>query len=132
MPCAASDAPRAARTVKKWARVSGDEAHGLRRGAWYPVVGSAKSDLVLLDVNRTNRPVNSSGLQFAENKPTKWSVVRREPKELAALRASSASLGPVYGVCPHCRARVAIAPDSLEASCPRCKAVSEIDWDNPC
>ncbi len=116
----------------KWARVSKDEAHGLRRGAWYTVVGDAESELVLLDVNKSNRPVNRSSLDFADEQPTKWSVVRRNPEDHAALRASTAKLGPVYGVCPLCRARVAIAPDASEAHCPRCKEVSEVDWDNPC
>jgi hypothetical protein len=116
----------------KWARVSRDEAHGLRRGAWYAVVGDAESDLVLLDVAKSNRPVNRTSLEFADQKPTKWSVVRRKPDDHAALRASSASLGPVYGVCPLCRARVSLAPTAREAQCPRCKEKSEIDWANPC
>ena len=116
----------------KWARVSKDEAHGLRRGAWYAVVGDGEADLVLLDVNKSNRPVNRSSLEFADEKPSKWSVVQRNPEEHAAIRASSADLGPVYGVCPLCRARVSIAPEASDAHCPRCKEVSEIDWDNPC
>lgn len=116
----------------RWARVSKEEAHGLRRGAWYPVVGDAKSMLVLLDVNKSNRPVTKTSLEFSETKPNKWSVVRREPDDHAALRASTANLGPVYGVCPICRARVAITPNAPDAPCPHCKEVSEIDWDNPC
>lgn len=116
----------------KWARISKEEAHGLRRGAWYAVVGDDESLFVLLDVNRSNRPANRSSLEFSDEKPTKWSVVQRNPTEQAAIRASSAELGPVYGVCPLCRARVAIAAEAREAHCPRCKEVSEVDWDNPC
>jgi hypothetical protein len=104
----------------------------MRRGAWYAVVGDAESMLVLLDVNRSNRPVSRTSLEFTEEKPTKWSIVQRNADERAALRASTAKLGPVYGVCPLCRARVSIAPEASVASCPRCKEVSEIDWDNPC
>jgi hypothetical protein len=116
----------------KWARVAREEAHGLRRGAWYPVVGDTESLLVLLDVNKSNRPVNRTSLEFTEDKPTRWSIVRRQPEERAALRASTAQLGPVYGVCPLCRARVAIADGAEQASCPRCKEVSKVDWDHPC
>ena len=116
----------------KWARVSKDEAHGMRRGAWYAVVGDAESNLVLLDVNRSNRPVSRTSLEFTEEKPSKWSVVQRDAEDRVALRASTAKLGPVYGVCPLCRARVSIVPDAHEARCPRCKEVSEVDWDNPC
>jgi len=116
----------------RWARVSKEEAHGLRRGAWYPVVGDGEASLVLLDVNKTNRPVNRSSLEFTEVRPDKWSVVSRSPEEQAALRASAAKLGPVYGVCPLCRGRVPIVPDAKEAQCPNCKELSEVDWAHPC
>ncbi len=116
----------------RWARVFREEAHGLRRGAWYPVVGDGESEIVLLDVNKTNRPVNRSSLEFTDEQPKKWSVVSRNPDEQAALRASTAKLGPVYGVCPLCRARMAIAQGANEARCPRCKELSEVDWANPC
>ena len=123
---------RAEESAMKWARVAKEEAHGMRRGAWYAVVGDGKSKLVLLDVNRSNRPVNRSSLEFTDEKPHKWSVVQRDAEDQAAVRASSAELGPVYGVCPLCRARVSIVPEANEASCPRCEEVSEVDWDHPC
>ena len=123
---------RAEEGAMRWARVAKEEAHGMRRGAWYAVVGDAESMLVLLVVNRSNRPVNRSSLEFTEEKPTKWSVVQRDAEDEAALRASTAHLGPVYAVCPLCRERVSISPEASEASCPRCKELSEIDWDHPC
>ena len=119
-------------TPGKWARVSGEEAHGLRRGAWYAVVGDSTSALVVLDVNRDNRPVNRSSLEFTEERPTKWSVVKRDPAAGAAQRASDAKLGLVYGVCPNCSSRAPLARDSLKETCSRCSTESEVDWDNPC
>ena len=102
----------------KWARVSRSEAYGLRRGAWYPVVSESSSSLVVLDVNKENRPANRSSLEIRDEKPEIWSVVRREPNQAAAQRASNASLGPVYGVCPGCRARILMTQRDETFACP--------------
>ena len=65
----------------KWARVAKAEAHGLRRGAWYPVVNDTTDSMIVLDVNKENRPVSRAWLQFRDQRPTKWSVVRRDPED---------------------------------------------------
>ncbi len=116
----------------KWARVCRSEAHGLRRGAWYPVVGESNSELVVLDVNKSNRPANRSSLEIRDEQPTTWSVVRREPTQAAARRASEASLGPVYAVCPKCRARVLLAAREETFPCPECGSEYPVDWEHPC
>ncbi len=116
----------------KWARVRQTEAHGLRRGAWYAVVNGADSNTVLLDVNKSNRPVNRGNLEFSEEKPDKWSVVKRDPDEGAARRASNKGMGLSYGVCPSCRERILLDPSDQSATCPSCSSKHEVDWDNPC
>ncbi|MFQ5704061.1 MAG: hypothetical protein ACE5HT_08575 [Gemmatimonadales bacterium] len=116
----------------QWARVSNAEAHGLRRGAWYPVVNTSSNGLVFLDVNRENRPVNRQSLEFTEEKPNQWSVVSRDPQDGAAMRASTADLGPIYGVCPHCRGRIALPEGVDAATCPICGLESDVDWDHVC
>jgi ribosomal protein S27AE len=116
----------------KWARVCRSEAHGLRRGAWYPVVGDADNSLVILDVNKSNRPASRASLEIRDNKPEHWSVVRRDPDQEAAQRASSAKLGPVYAVCPNCRERVVLAGREETYRCPECGAEYPVDWENPC
>jgi hypothetical protein len=116
----------------KWARVCRTEAHGLRRGAWYPVVGDSDNSLVILDVNKSNRPANRATLEIREERPDRWSVVRREPGQEAAQRASDASLGPVYAVCPRCRERVMLAGREEEYTCPGCGSDYPVDWENPC
>ena len=116
----------------RWARVSHGEAHGLRRGAWYPVVSESNSVLVILDVNKSNRPVNRANLEFSDERPTQWSVVRRSPDREAARRAAEASLGPVYGVCPNCRSRTMLNGREESFTCPECQAEFPVDWDSPC
>lgn len=116
----------------KWARVCRSEAHGLRRGAWYPVVSESNDSLVILDVNKENRPANRSNLEIRDEKPEIWSVVRREPDQEAAQRASHKSLGPVYGVCPSCRNRILMTTRQDTYSCPECGVEHPVDWDHPC
>jgi hypothetical protein len=116
----------------KWARVCKSEAHGLRRGAWYVVVSESNNSLVILDVNKSNRPANRHSLEIREEKPDSWSVVRRDPDQEAAQRASDAELGPVYGVCPGCRARAKMAGRDATFTCPECNSDFPVDWDNPC
>lgn len=116
----------------KWARVKQSEAYGLRRGAWYPVVHNGGSSTVVLDVNKSNRPVNRTNLEFSDEKPYRWSVVKRDPDERAARRANDAELGALYGVCPSCNGRAALDPSAVKSTCQSCGSESEIDWANPC
>jgi hypothetical protein len=116
----------------RWARVRQSEAHGLRRGAWYPVVSNGNSGTVVLDVNKSNRPVHRTNLEFSERKPDKWSVVKRDPGERAAKRADDANLGTQYGVCPQCRERTVLHDSESSSICPACETEFEIDWENPC
>ena len=116
----------------QWARVCNAEAHGLRRGAWYAVVNTSSNGLVFLDVNRQNRPVNRESLELTETQPDQWSVVSRDARDGAAMRASGAALGPTYGVCPHCRGRAVLESSDELVACPICLKESGVDWTNVC
>ena len=116
----------------KWARVYRSETYGLRRGAWYPVVRESDSTVIILDVNKENRLVNREGLEIRETKPEVWSIVRRSPDQEAAQRASDASLGPVYGVCPECQNRILMTTRPESYTCPKCGIEHDVDWDHPC
>ncbi len=116
---------------KRWARVSEAEAHGLRRGAWYPVINDDKA-LVVLDVQKKHRPVSREYLEFRDGPPNRWSVVRRDPSEPPAKRASGADLQATYGVCPRCYERTNLIDGEEELKCPSCGEESEVDWSNPC
>jgi hypothetical protein len=117
---------------KRWARVRLAGAHGLRRGAWYPVVNDKKPTIVFLDVNKRNVAVDRTLLEFSETKPTQWSVVVRDAHERGTERASAASLNRVYAVCPRCRARTNLDHGEREARCPVCAGDFEVDWQHRC
>jgi hypothetical protein len=119
-------------TPKRWARVRATRAHGLRRGAWYAVVNDAKPGIVFLDVSKRNVAVDRSLLEFRDRPPDSWSVVVRNPEDIASQRAGAAHFNPTYGVCPQCRARSNLVAGASRTRCARCGGDFAIDWVNTC
>jgi len=116
---------------KQWARVRQAGAHGLRRGAWYPVVNSSKPTIVFLDVNLRNVAMDRTLLDIQEGRPNRWSVVAlSEP--VASRRSDWVDLDATYGVCPDCRARANLPIGATHALCDHCGGEYPIDWDHPC
>jgi hypothetical protein len=120
------------RNQRWWGRVGRAGVPGLRRGAWYPVLDDARPDSVTLDVNRQSVTVERGLVELTTEKPRKWSVVRWNPREDEAKRASQANLGPTYGVCPNCRGRSNLHLSDTQRKCPVCELLFEIDWGSAC
>lgn len=117
---------------RHWARPKQSGAHGLRRGAWYVIVNSTGS-LVVLDVRRKNVLVPRSMVDIAQSKPEKWSVVQWQESQLEARRVSEMNLGLTYGVCPACGDRAPLdPPDAKRMTCEHCGGEFEVDWEHPC
>src|SRR5947207_15497712 len=91
--------------VKGWARVGPAGAHTLRRGAWYPVVRISSSNIVVLDVNRHNVPVDRRFLEIRYHPPERWTIVRFEPPIIERL---ARCFPRTYAVWPTGRARQGI------------------------
>jgi hypothetical protein len=118
---------------RKWARVLQSGAHGLRRGAWYPVVNDSSPTFVIIDVSKKNIPVDRKSIQLADDKPTLWSVVDWPPGKPVPQRMTEQNLPRTYGVCPYCRSRSSgLGREVLELQCVECGAVAKVDWSNPC
>ena len=116
--------------VKGWARVGPAGAHTLRRGAWYPVVRISSSNIVVLDVNRHNVPVDRRFLEIRYHPPERWSIVRCTPRDIERV---GRTFPLTYAVCPFCRARsVEVFDDTLALTCPDCGREAPVDWENPC
>ena len=116
---------------RKWARVKRAGAHGLRRGAWYPVLND-RPTIVVLDVAKRAVPMDRSLLDFRDRPPDSWSVVENDPASSAGRRASESSLTWTYGVCPHCRERQNLEPGVSPLRCEDCGETSPVDWENTC
>ncbi|HWP38221.1 MAG TPA: hypothetical protein VNL18_11780 [Gemmatimonadales bacterium] len=124
--------PRPVMNAKKWARVKRSGTHGLRRGAWYPVVADPNSGMLVLNVRRDNVPVLRAHVDLSEAPPTHWSVVQWDEKQPGATRATKENLGLVYGVCPGCAGRAQLPPQTQRLTCPECGREFPVDWDHPC
>ena len=114
--------------AKGWARVGPSGAHTLRRGAWYPVVRISSSNIVVLDVNRKNVPVDKRLLEIRYQPPEGWTVVQCE----ARMQQRVGRLFPLtYAVCPSCRNRQAFATPSTELTCERCRTTAPLAPEEP-
>ena len=116
---------------RKWARVKRAGAHGLRRGAWYPVLNDRPA-IVVLDVAKRAIPMDRTLLDFRDDPPGAWSVVKNDPQSTQARRASESELEWTYGVCPHCRERQNLAEGETDATCQDCGKAAPVDWEHPC
>ncbi len=116
--------------VEKWARAK-PGTHGLRRGAWYPVVNEAVNSMVVLDVRKNNVPVPRDMLVLLDGPPSTWTVVQWHESERGAQRASEEILGLTYAVCPACHARARlIPPDAERLTCPECQGSFDVNWND--
>ncbi|MGH7701188.1 MAG: hypothetical protein ACREMJ_11815 [Gemmatimonadales bacterium] len=112
--------------AKGWARVGPAGAHTLRRGAWYPVVRISSSNIVVLDVNRKNVPVDKRLLEIRYHPPERWTIVQCEPR---VLQRVGRVFPLTYAVCPTCRHRQAVDRDLGEMACDRCRKSAALAWD---
>ncbi|HXV86151.1 MAG TPA: hypothetical protein VD793_05615 [Gemmatimonadales bacterium] len=119
-------------SAKKWARVKRTGTHGLRRGAWYPVVSDPNSGLLILSVRQNNVPVLRAHVEVSDSAPQSWSVVRWEETQRGVRRASEQNLGLTYAVCPGCAERARLDMDAPSLTCAVCGGAFPVDWEHPC
>jgi hypothetical protein len=117
---------------RQWARIKRPSGHGLRRGAWYPVLDDTRGDALTLNVGSQSVTVDRATVELTSEKPHKWSVVRWNPRDDEARLAAQAMLGPTYGVCPNCRGRSNLDATDTQKKCPVCELLFEIDWGSSC
>ena len=118
--------PQTRLQAKGWARVGPGGAHTLRRGAWYPVVHISSGNIVVLDVNRRNVPVDRRLLEFRYHPPERWSIVRARQQDVERL---GRPFPLTYAVCPTCRNRQAFEARVDQMGCDRCKRAAPLAWD---
>lgn len=107
----------------QWARLRGETAVPLRRGAWYRVLRVTASDAVL-DVHQRVVNVPLAVLQVVTRPPTAWAIV---PRGAHSARIPQ-SWGPRYAVCPRCHARSALPKGPVSLRCPTCSGVFDVGW----
>ena len=122
---------RSAMGPEKWARPK-PGTHGLRRGAWYPVVNEMGSTaMIVLDVRKNNVAVPRDMLVLSEAAPSMWTVVRWQESQRGAERAIQENHGLTYIVCPACQTRAdAAPPETPHLKCAHCDGAYTVDWEN--
>jgi len=100
-----------------------------RAGAWYPVVGEASGERVVLAVRGKRVAVQRSLVEIRPDRPQAFTVVVLSRAYSAELReAHGADVERIYAVCPLCAARVRTFEDQATATCAKCGHTAEVAW----
>jgi hypothetical protein len=112
----------------------------LRQGAWYPVLSSGATRLVL-EVSGRQLAVRQEALEVRSRRPDRFTVVYKPRQDPNPARGTAADVGRVYAVCPICAARVPLAhrPElttsgawaaghSQTARCDKCGHKGDVAW----
>ncbi|PYP49344.1 MAG: hypothetical protein DMD45_14825 [Gemmatimonadetes bacterium] len=109
---------------QQWARVKGAATAGLRRGAWYRVVGlTSREAVVAVEAQEVRLPRRA--LEFASVPPHTWTLVPTPP----TARGMAVRAGELYGVCPGCRTRAPVRGSPQSLRCPRCAGIYKVGWE---
>ena len=100
-----------------------------RAGAWYPVVGEASSDRVVLTVRGRRVAVQKSLVEIRPDRPQAFTVVVLSRAYSAEMRqAHGTDVARIYAVCPVCAARIRTFEGQATAACPKCGHSAEVAW----
>jgi DNA-directed RNA polymerase subunit RPC12/RpoP len=100
-----------------------------RAGAWYPVVGEASGERVVLAVRGKRVAILKKLLEIRPERPAVFTVVVRSRDTVTSvLKSSGAEISRVYAVCPICTQRVRVLEGQPMARCPKCGHHADVAW----
>ena len=99
-----------------------------RAGAWYPVVGEANNERVVLEVRGRRVAIPRKFLEIRTDRPKVFTVVVRSRDTADNVIAGGRDMDRVYAVCPVCTNRVRILQNQPAASCAECNHRGEVAW----
>jgi len=99
-----------------------------RAGAWYPIVGEAGDERVVLEIRGRRVAVQKKLLEIRAERPDRITVVSRGVQEESPAAGKAWDLGRTYGVCPACGARIRLFGDVPNATCGECGHRGEVAW----
>jgi len=114
-----------------WARVW-PTAHPFARpepraGAWYPIVGEASGERVVLEIRGKHVAIQRRLLEIRDERPKVFTVIVRS-LDAPAPAAAGAPISRIYAVCPACGQRVHVLDEQPRAVCPHCGHEAEVAW----
>jgi hypothetical protein len=100
-----------------------------RAGAWYPVVGEASGNRVVLQVGGRRVAVPKNLLEIRTDQPHAFTVVCRSRAYSAELRdALGTEVARLYAVCPVCAERLLVVEPQPMATCGKCGHHANVAW----
>jgi hypothetical protein len=126
--------------ARMWVAVKLDDDVALRQGAWYPVLKSGASQVVL-DVSGHAVSVPEHAVELRPRRPDRFTVVYRAWDHPNPVQGTKADVGRPYAVCPKCAGRVRLprlprlgtsgvldARGAERARCARCGHEGVVAW----
>jgi hypothetical protein len=99
-----------------------------RAGAWYPVVGEASNDRLVIEIVGRKVAIQKKFLEVRTKRPATFTAVTRTRNTVSTMEKAGASIPRVYAVCPNCMSRVNAFPGQAAATCKTCGHEGEIAW----
>ncbi len=96
-----------------------------RAGAWYPILGEASGERVVLEIRGKRVAIQRRLLEIRDERPKVFTVIVRTREAAAAV---GAPISRIYAVCPVCTQRVEVLDEQAQAVCPQCGHHAEIAW----
>ena len=99
-----------------------------RAGAWYPVIGEAAGQRIVLQIRGRKVAVLKRLVEVRAERPSRFTVVYKSPYERNPARGTAEDLGRRYAVCPSCGARLPIFHDPTMLICGICSHRGEVAY----
>ncbi|HVM64220.1 MAG TPA: hypothetical protein VMU14_05110 [Acidimicrobiales bacterium] len=100
-----------------------------RAGAWYPVVGEASGDRIVLVVMGRRVACQRKLFEIRPERPNVFTVVVRTHEVAAQVSAARGeTIDRVYAVCPSCTERLHVLERQPMLSCSHCAHHGEVAW----
>src|SRR3990172_458293 len=98
-----------------------------RQGAWYPIV-STGSTRIVLEVKGRRVAVPNDLIEVRKQRPERFTVVYRAVNSSNPVLGTRGDLGRIYAVCPVSGSRVRLIGHPRETKCPECGHRGEVAW----
>lgn len=100
-----------------------------RAGAWYPVLGEANNDRVVLEIRGKKVAIQKKFLEIRDKRPETFTAVTRTRNTVSLVLQNRGHEVPrTYAVCPRCMNRVDAFNGQAAANCRSCGHAAEIAW----
>jgi len=114
--------------ARTWATARPYARPAPRAGAWYPVIGEASNDRVVLEIGGKKVAIQRKFVELREKRPETFTAVRRTRATITTMNQRGQDIPRTYAVCPRCMNRISAFPGQVQTQCKLCGHAGEIAW----